>query len=90
MSEEVNIFNELQFRQKFTDEVGHTVECVSETIDDMLSLMAKTYLSHGIPEEFAVTDAMTSLELDESELHLRSILSQKECECDGLATTNTH
>lgn len=90
MSTEVNTFNESMLRQEFCDSVGHTKECINETLDDMLQLMAKVAYVNGIPQYLAEENYMKNITVEAFEEHLLKILNQKECECDRLDSTSTH
>jgi hypothetical protein len=80
--EEVNKFNESSLRQKFCEQTGHVMLCISETIDDMLSLMAKTYMANGWEIDMAIENVIANTSVETFEKHLLSILNQKECNCE--------
>ena len=71
--------NIAQWKQKFCDDSGHSMECVDETIIDMANLLAKTCISFGgIPPE-EIIDKMNIECFDE---HIRAILNSKDCSCN--------
>lgn len=70
--------NEKQWREKFCEDVGHSMECVEETIDDMVSLMKKISDAFGgVPLEHMVD----GIPVEKFDKHLRAILKEKECTC---------
>lgn len=75
----VTKFNEAEWRQKFCDDVGHTNECVDETVKEMAQLVAKVCSSFGISsvDEFIEK----AIGVEKFDKHLREILQDKKCDC---------
>jgi hypothetical protein len=77
--EEVNIFNEREYREKFSKEIGHTMDCIDETITDMAIIFAKvcsSFAKGGIPDQ-----VLASMDVEQFDEHIRKILETKECNC---------
>jgi hypothetical protein len=67
-----------QWKQKFCEDTGHTMECVDETVNDMAQLMSKVCDAFGgIPVE----EIIEQMGVEQFDKHLRAILAFKECEC---------
>ena len=67
-----------QWQQKFCDDTGHTMECVSETVNDMALLISKTCNAFNI---YQVDEIIEQMGVEMFDKHLRTILSTKECDC---------
>ena len=74
----VTKFNEVRWRKKFCEDVGHSEQCVKETTEEMGKLVAKICDSFGgIPVEGLIDQ----IGVDMFDTHLRAILSDKKCNC---------
>ncbi len=82
MTDNVTIFNAHRFRLEFCKDSGHTYECVEDTVNDMLMLMAKSARVFNIPIEYAVGSVYNNIDVDLFHDYMCKILSTKLCECD--------
>jgi hypothetical protein len=74
---EITAENERNLRDQFCNEVGHTDECVNDTVGVMASqLREKAYSEHMHPADYLKT--MSLVEFDE---RLRGLLLVKTCDC---------
>ena len=77
--DEVTKFNEATWRKKFCEDVGHTMPCVKETVEDMSQLVAKVCGAFGgIP----VDKLVEQIGVEKFDKHLRAILKDKKCNCN--------
>ncbi len=84
MSDIVTIFNSYKFRSKFCSQSGHNHECIEETIDKMLTIMAKCAKYHNIPVEYAIAEVYNNIDVDKFHDMLTTLLNTKLCKCDGV------
>jgi hypothetical protein len=70
--------NEEEWRRKFCSDTGHTMECVTETVDAMASLMSKVCSAHGAPVD-KILELMT---VEQFGVALQKILRSKGCGCN--------
>lgn len=70
--------NELEWRQKFSEDTGHEMECIEETVADMAQLIAKTCSAFGnLPPD----EVTAKLDVEVFDKHIRAILNSKDCDC---------
>jgi len=72
--------NEAQWRQKFCDETGHSMECVGETVTGMAEIAAAA--ANAADAELYLEDIINQMGVELFEKHLRNILAAKDCECN--------
>jgi len=71
--------NIAQWQQKFCDDTGHSMSCVSQTVNDMAELAAKACGAFGgVP----VDELVEQIGVEEFDKHIRAILKTKECNCN--------
>lgn len=74
----VTKFNEAEWREKFSVDVGHSMECIEETVNEMAKMVAKVCDAFGgIPTDKLIEQ----MGVEEFDKHLRAILSTKKCNC---------
>ena len=69
--------NEAEWRQKFCDDVGHTHECVEDTVNKMANIIRAVADIHNAP----VDAIIEMIGVEEFDRRLRQLLSLKECNC---------
>lgn len=67
-----------QWKQKFSADTGHNIECIDETVHDMAVLIAKACQSFDIPQ---IEEIIEQMGVEKFDKHLRKILSTKDCNC---------
>ena len=71
--------NIAQWQQKFCDDTGHSMSCVSQTVNDMAELTAKACGAFGgVP----VDELVEQIGVEEFDRHIRAILKTKDCSCN--------
>lgn len=79
MSDIVTPQNEDKWRIQFAKDVGHTYDCVYETVFDMSELFRKVCKAFDI--EDSIEEILETIPVECFDKHLREILDSKECNC---------
>ncbi len=78
MSDIVNEYNELKYREAFCESVGHSMDCVENTIDKMVTVL------NAVSQIYNVTDITSLIEqmgVEKFEHHLTRLIFHKQCDC---------
>ena len=67
-----------QWKQKFCDDTGHTMECIDETVADMAQLVFKVCILFNI---YQIDEIIEQMGVEQFDKHLRAILATKDCSC---------
>ena len=74
----VHQHNELEWRQQFSEDTGHSMECIEETVTDMANLMAKVCSAFG---NLPTPEIVAKMQPEDFDIHIRAILNSKDCNC---------
>ena len=77
MADVVTQENAPAFRKTFALSVGHTEDCIEETVTDMAGLLSKVCVTYEAP----IDEIIEQIGVERFDTHLRKILEQKECDC---------
>lgn len=69
--------NEEDFKNKFASMVGHTTECIEDTVNSMSASLHIECLAN----DTNVTDALNNLSIEDFDNDLRDLLFKKNCSC---------
>ena len=69
--------NSQYYRKLYALSVGHTVDC----IDDTVYTMALIFSDNCIKSNISLEDAFENIDVTKFDYHLQNILEQKICDC---------
>jgi hypothetical protein len=80
MADVVTEQNEEMYRRAFGIATGHSMECVTETVNDMAALLASVCEAHG---GLPINEIAEQFTVEQFDIALRKILDNKDCACNN-------